>query len=55
VWPYHQRCRQGGTYLLTSSESGPGRRLRSVDGVEGFERGSTRWTSSRPTSCTSAW
>jgi hypothetical protein len=37
VWSDHQRCCQGATYLLTSSEPGPRRRFRLVEGVDGFE------------------
>lgn len=37
VWPDHQRCCQGATYLLTSSDPVAGRDFRRIEGIEGFE------------------
>jgi hypothetical protein len=37
VWPDHQRCCQGATYLLTSSSPPRGRTFHPVEGLDGFE------------------
>jgi len=37
VWPDHQRCCQGATYLLTASEPKPERTFRRLEGPEGIE------------------